>query len=341
MYRQLYYYNYLYFYNMEHKIAHIISKSIAHNIQLLKEGYFDEMFNDDEDINTSSIIDNDVINSIQDHTDDLLIKSVQDLRNIHITPLFLSLLNDSQKYELEHTIKKLPKETYNNETQRYEIIYIAKSAITTRKWYWFISQLVTYTNKVEHQWNTTYNITAPNYMYGANGACLRASQIMHSGPRQSIWFLNFAKYNTNKDVSKYIKEHPDLYPNSTQDISKSNKWLSKYLKYLKTNKENKFFNKCIKESSLYESVTTYVKNKGIAITTQFEYAEPEDKIYKYVNELSPVGMYVPYEISDKVQNGNHSWNRTTQIMFRKINVIFKIRFTDEYDFKKEIEELNL
>lgn len=323
---------------MEHKIAHIISKSIAHNIRLLKEGYFDEMFNDDEDINTSSIIDNDVINSIQGQTDDLLIKSVQDLRNIHITPLFLSLLNDSQKYDMKTYIKKLPKETFNKDKNRYEISYISKSTTTANGWYHVMNSLKT--NSVKWKYNI-YNEVFPMFIHnGGSHACLYARQIIGSGPGNSIWFLDFAKYNTPQDITNYVKNHPELYPNISTDITKYKKWLSKYINEIDTNTTSKFFNKCIKESSLYEACVVS-QNNGIAMTAQIEYAEPEDKIYKYVNELSPRGIYVPYEISDKVQNGNHSWNRTTQIMFRKINVIFKIRFTDEYDFKKEIEELNL
>lgn len=323
---------------MEHKIAHIISKSIAHNIQLLKEGYFDEMFNDDEDINTSSIIDNDVINSIQDQSDDLLIKSVQDLSRIHITPLFLSLLNDSQKYDIKAFIKKLPKETFNKDTNRYEITYISNSAPTARGWYMFMYHLDTNSTK----WKCNlYNKVFPMYITGgAEGACLRATQIARSGPGNSIWFLDFAKYSTLQDITNYVNNHPDLYPNKSANITKYKNWLSKYINEIDTNTLSNFFNKCIQESSLYEACVVS-QNNGIAMTSQIEYAEPDDKIYKYVNELSHVGMYIPYEISEKVQNGNHSWNRTTQIMFRKINVIFKIRFTDEYDFKKEIKELNL
>lgn len=312
---------------MENKIAHIISKSISHNIKLLQEGYFDDMF-DEKDDKDNGFLDDVLPDDQEKQTHGLLVKTLQDLSSVHITPLLLDAISGHKdKIELSDFIKHLPKEKYNKETHRYEIVYTAKTLITVRKWYLFLSSITqTNYNDLNNNWRTVKNMCSPIYINNPVGGFRIPRLPVESGPGAlSMWFLDFNENTEKSDIYTYIKEHPHLYDGTNIKAIKSkySKWLNNYKSYQTS---SAFFNRLIKKSNLYENC--YISpNKGIAITTQIQYAEPDDIIYT-IDELKKQYMYIMHETGGLTQ------------YYRKIQYIYTIQFTNDYDFKKELANLD-
>lgn len=305
---------------MKNKIAHIISKSISHNIKLLSEGYFDDMFDNTDDIKDNGFLD-DIQQDQEIRTHELTIKTLQDLSTVHITPLLLSSIENKQDSII--TDFKFPKEKYNKETHRYEIEYTAKTLISARKWYLLLSAIVNSRHSINRYWTVLRNMCSPLYInFPQRSSYL--SQVNGSGPGSSMWFLDFNKDTEVSDITNYIKEHPYLFKDVNMKITRSKytRWLNQYKKY-KTKSE--FFNKLLEKSNLYESCIIS-PNKGIAITTQIQYAEPDDVIYTK-DELKTQQMYI------KQENSN-------SIYYRKVYFIYTIQFTNDYNFEKEIANLD-